>query len=134
MGAWNYAVFDDDTAYDALDDLKASQTIIADMEKYFDGAINAEYVEYDEGHYALVCAAIIDSAVNNTVHGCDYDWYPEWIESLSNLDFIPLKEKARKAIDAVLSDRSELKELWEENKELYSSWREEKLSIQERLI
>ena len=32
MGAWNYGVFDDDTAYDALDDLKVSQEIIADME------------------------------------------------------------------------------------------------------
>lgn len=36
MGAWNYGVFDDDTVYDALDDLKASPKIAADMEKYFD--------------------------------------------------------------------------------------------------
>ena len=41
MGAWNYGVFDDDTAYDALDELKASPEIIADMEKYFDAAIGA---------------------------------------------------------------------------------------------
>ena len=37
------------------------------------------------------------------------------------------------AIDAVLSDSSEIKELWEENKELYSEWREDKISIRERL-
>ena len=30
MGAWNYGVFDDDTAYDALIDLKGSSDIIAD--------------------------------------------------------------------------------------------------------
>ena len=36
MGAWNYGVFDDDTAYDALDDLIESSKIISDMEKYFD--------------------------------------------------------------------------------------------------
>lgn len=34
MGAWNYGVFDDDTAYDALIDLKGSSDIIADMEQY----------------------------------------------------------------------------------------------------
>ena len=34
MGAWNYGVFDDDTAYDALTDLKNSLDIIADMERY----------------------------------------------------------------------------------------------------
>lgn len=33
MGAWNYGVFDDDTAYDALIDLKNSSDIIADMER-----------------------------------------------------------------------------------------------------
>ena len=39
MGAWNYGVFDDDTAYDALTDLKNSLDIIADMERYFDEVI-----------------------------------------------------------------------------------------------
>lgn len=70
MGAWDYGVFDDDTAYDALDDLQASSNIIADMGKYF---------------------------------------------------------------DAVLSDSSELKELWEENEELYSAWREDNIFRRERL-
>lgn len=28
MGAWDFAVFDDDTAYDVLDDLKESSDII----------------------------------------------------------------------------------------------------------
>lgn len=55
--------FDDDTAYDALDDLKASSNIIADIERYFDEVIQAEYVGYDEAHYALVSAAFIDSVI-----------------------------------------------------------------------
>lgn len=46
MGAWNYGVFDDDTAYDALTDLKNSLDIIADMERYFDEVIQAEYRTY----------------------------------------------------------------------------------------
>lgn len=50
MGAWNYGVFDDDTAYDALIDLKGSSDIIADMEQYFDEVIQAEYIGYDEAH------------------------------------------------------------------------------------
>ena len=66
MGAWNYGVFDDDTAYDALDVLKASSNIIADIERYFDEVIQAEYVGYDEAHYALVSAAFIDSVINDT--------------------------------------------------------------------
>lgn len=133
MGAWNYGVFDDDIAYDALDDLRESLEIITDMEKYFDAVIGTEYVEYDEGCYALVSAAVIDSVFNEKQYRCDDEDYFEWVKTLKSFDFTPLKQKAIAAIDAVLSDSSEIKELWEENKELYSAWREDKISIRERL-
>lgn len=133
MGAWNYGVFDDDIAYDALDDLRESLEIITDMEKYFDVVIEAKYVEYDEGCYALVSAAVIDSVFNEKQYRCDDEDYFEWVKTLKSFDFTPLKQKAIAAIDAVLSDSSEIKELWEENKELYSAWREDKISIRERL-
>ena len=128
-----YGVFDDDIAYDALDDLRESLEIITDMEKYFDVVIGAEYVEYDEGCYALVSAAVIDGVFNEKQYRCDDEDYFEWVKTLKSFDFTPLKQKAIAAIDAVLSDSSEIKELWEENKELYSAWREDKISIQERL-
>ncbi len=133
MGAWNFGVFDDDTAYDALDDLRAAEDILKKMEEYFDEAIEAEYVEYDTAHFALVSAAIIDSVLNKTQHRCDDEEYFQWTQTLTILDFSPLKLKAIKAIDAVLSENSELKELWEENDSLYTAWKEEKLSIQKRL-
>lgn len=103
------------------------------MEKYFDVVIGAECVEYDEGCYALVSAAVIDSVFNEKQYRCDDEDYFEWVKTLKSFDFTPLKQKAIVAIDAVLSDSSEIKELWEENKELYSVWREDKISIRERL-
>lgn len=133
MGAWNYTVFDDDTAYDALDALMASSDIVADMEGYFNAVIEAEYVGYEEGHYALVSAAVMDSVLNEMQHRCDDEDYFEWIKTLKQFNFTPLRKKAVMAIGAVLSGSSELKELWEENEKLYPSWREDKLSIQERL-
>ncbi len=134
MGAWDFAVFDDDTAYDVLDDLKESSNIIKDMEKYFDDVIEAEYVEYEEGYYALVSAAVLDSVMNDTQYRCDDEDYFEWIKSLKLIDLTSLQSKAIKAIDVIISDKSELKELWEENEELYLSWREDKRSIQKRLL
>ena len=134
MGAWDFAVFDDDTAYDVLDDLKESSDIIKDMEKYFDDVIEADYVEYEEGYYALVSAAVLDSVMNDTQYRCDDEDYFEWIKSLKKIDLTSLQSKAIKAIDVIISDKSELKELWEENEELYSSWREDKRSIQKRLL
>ena len=37
------------------------------------------------------------------------------------------------AVECVLSDGSELRELWEENEEMYALWREDKLRLVERL-
>lgn len=133
MGAWNYGVFDDDTAYDALEDLMASKDLLKDMGQYLDDVITSEYVEYDDGQYAIVSAAIMDTILNGTEQRCDDDTYIHWMESIKNLDVHPLKQKAVKALEAVLSDHSESKELWEDNEELYSSWREDKLSIMKRL-
>lgn len=134
MGAWNYGVFDDDTAYDALDDLKASKDIITEMEQFFDKVIISDYVDYEEGHYALVSAAIMDSTMHGMLCRCDDDTYDKWIKTLQGHDFSSLVQKAVTAIDAVLSDHSELKELWEENEELYTSWRDDKLEIRKRLL
>lgn len=133
MGAWNYGVFDDDTSYDALEDLMVSKDIMKDMEQYFDDVITNEYIEYDDGQYAIVSAAIIDTILNGTEQRCDDDSYIRWMESIKVLDVQPLKSKAVRALEAVLSDQSELKALWEDNEELYSSWREDKLSIIKRL-
>lgn len=133
MGAWNYGVFDDDTAYDALNDLKASSDMIADIERYFDEVIQAKYVGFDEAQYALVSAAVMDSVINDTQYRCDEDDYFEWVRMQKYLDFSSLKQKAVKAIDAVLCGNSELRELWADNEELYGTWREDKLSMQRRL-
>lgn len=134
MGAWNYGVFDDDVAYDALYEFKESPDIISDMKECFDNVIESDYVEYDDGQFALVAAAVIDSVINNTDYECGEEDHLEWIKSLKGIDFSPLTKKAAAAIDAVLSDNSELKELWEENEELYFSWREEKFAIKKRLL
>ena len=132
MGAWNYGIFDDDTACDALAELRTSPDIITDIEKYFDEVIQAEYVDCDDAQYALASAAIIDSVINDTSYMYD-DEDLEWLRSQKYLDFSSLKHKAVKAIDAILSDDSELKALWEENEKLYEAWKEDKLSIQKRL-
>lgn len=133
MGAWNYTTFDDDTAYDVLDDLRESENIVTDMEHYFDQVIGADYVEYEEAHYALVSAAIIDCLINDTPYRCDDEEFHPWVASLKHLEVSFLKDKAIKAIEAIVSDHSELKELWEENEELYPFWREDKKAIQKRL-
>jgi hypothetical protein len=46
----------------------------------------------------------------------------EWVSKHQNLDFAPLKEAARALAHALLSPRSELHDLWDEQGEPYESW------------
>lgn len=63
------------------------------MNKYFDEAIKVDYVGYEEGHYALVSAVVIDSAINGIVYRCN-DSYNEQIKALKEFNFIPFKQKS----------------------------------------
>lgn len=77
--------------------------------------IRAEYVKFDDWHYALVSVVVIDSVINETQYRCDHETYFQWMETLKCFDFSSLKQKKIVAIDEVLPDSLELKGLWEEN-------------------
>lgn len=137
MGAWNYGIFDDDLAYDALDELMDSENVLLDMEKNLDTVLTGDEIDYDEAYIAIISAVVIDRVLNST----EYDVFvdeegeevAEWLSTLDADALKNLKDKAIQGIDAILSERCELRQLWEENEELYPSWVEDKLALKERL-
>jgi len=134
MGAWDFGVFDDDTAYDVMDELKDHPDIAAYLENAFDTAIAADYLEYDEGIAASVCGAVLDSIINGTGYrfdgfngGGDEDGsaqYLDWINTHKGVNATLLKEKAVAALRRFIQPESELYELWSENKELFPKWKD----------
>ena len=46
----------------------------------------------------------------------------EWVSNAQPVDVEPLRTKALKALDAVLSEDSELRELWEESED-FEAWK-----------
>lgn len=127
MGAWDFGIFDDDTAYEFTDE------IINDAKGFFktsfEFAINSDYLEYTECHAVTVSAAYIDSILNGTKYRID----TEDEEDESNINLYKslnpdvkvedLKELAIKALQKVIGKNSELNELWEENEEYYPKWK-----------
>lgn len=134
MGAWGVKVFDDDTALDFIYELKETKSIVKKMTKHFKKVIKAKYLEHDDAQYVLVSAVIIDTAINGNTYFESNDEFLPWVLSLNKKDFEKLKNMAVQAITRVLSDKSELKELWEENDEQYNLWKNDKLDIQKRLM
>lgn len=135
MGAWNYGIFDDDTAYDFVEEIKTAPKSF--FKNSFETAIEAEYLEYDDCHAVTVSAAYIDSLLNQT----DYEMEGDYEEYNANnfriiqkdLKVEDLKPLAIKSLQKVLGEHSELNELWSENEELYPKWKQTLLDLIERL-
>lgn len=127
MGAWNYGIFDNDTAYDFLEDVAQNPTV------FFTTTIQqvkaADYVEYEDGIALLVTAAYIDNSINRTIYDNDNE-DEESIENVNmfyrlkpKLQFGELIDDLKLGLRKVIGADSELNELWEENEELYPKWK-----------
>ena len=137
MGAWGFGHFEDDTALDFMIHLEESDNHVHVITDAFESAIDSDYLEYEEGSAALVSAAYVDRQVNGTkftspdqVEPLSVDTFPE---RYPKLEFSHLRKKAVQALKKLLTDDSELKQLWEENEELYPLWRQGIIQLIERL-
>lgn len=135
MGCWDYMIFCDDTALDALDELSSDN-----IEQFLDEALNEDYLDYDVCEYGLAAAAVVDAVLN----GIDYDiltgFEDEDMQKITDIIDTSAAEKLRKksidVIGVVKSEKSELFELMTEDgtdNEFYINWANNLTKIIERL-
>jgi|KBSMisStandDraft_5_1062788.scaffolds.fasta_scaffold36765_6 hypothetical protein len=133
MGAWGTGIFDDDTAMDFLNELTDSKDPLKLMKSALQDARTAKYLEYDGGQSALVASAITDSILNETSHAVGLEELDNLVAKHKGSDVSSLKSLASAAVRQVLSEGSELRELWAENVEDYPKWRANLESLASRL-
>jgi hypothetical protein len=133
MGAWGVGLFDDDSALDFLEELAQAKDPLSLMNHSFKSAYASEYLEYDAAQSVLVSAAAIDTLLYGTQHGVDLEDLDAWVQRNRDLKVATLKPLAVSAIRRVLSEGSELRELWSENAKDYPTWRGGIESLAERL-
>ena len=120
MGAWGYSVFENDDAGDWVWDLEEStdmSAIVEALDLVTDEA--GEYLEAPDCSMAVAAAEVVAA-----LHGKPAANLPEEVSKWVAGKPAPnaaISAQAVRAIEAVL-DRSELKELWEENEEEYPNW------------
>lgn len=134
MGAWGMGVFDDDSALDFLGELAEAKDPLSLMNHSFESASASKYLEYDSAQSVLVSAAAIDALLNGTQHTADVEELDAWLQRNRNLNVSSLKVPAVAAIRRVLSEGSELHELWSENAKDYPTWRGGIEALAARLI
>lgn len=121
MGAWGHGPFDDDAALDFVSDLEEAEDPKEIIIEALDFAIDSDYLETDEANAAIVSAAYIDSSINGTKYTTEGMDEPYEVDTFParfpELDLSDLKNKAVAALEKVIGEESELKELWDESEE-----------------
>ncbi len=123
MGAWGTGVFEDDTACDLL-----YEAMEADAKSFIVRAIdhkNLDYLDYDQCYEVIISAVILDSILNGTKYKHEINGYEEWLTQQNQASIEIFRTEIVSDLKVVLSDKSELKKLWSENKDDYLTWKAE---------
>jgi uncharacterized protein DUF4259 len=133
MGAWGELAFDNDTANDwacglsEVDDLSLVESALVELED-----VGREYLDQDIACNALAACEVLARLLGNFGYRNAYtEKVDSWVAAHPTKPTPTLLIRARNAIDRVLGEESELRELWEENDD--DSWRRNLEDLQRRL-
>lgn len=134
MGAWGIGIFDNDGACD-LAGLVAEGGGLAALEEALDAVLAAgpEYLEITEGEAGLAAADIVARLKGNPGRSDSYtEEVDAWVARQRAAPSAALIAKARKAIKRILSEPSELLELWQEHDD-FDVWKSGTADVLARL-
>jgi hypothetical protein len=123
MGAWAVDAFGNDDACDWAYGLEEVEDLSL-VEEALD-AVMSSAGEYLDGGTAAEALAAIEVIARLQGHWGERNSYSEnaddWVEKTRLQPSDELAQKAHQAIDRILADESELKELWQDSDE-YDAW------------
>jgi hypothetical protein len=131
VGAWGAGPFSNDDALDWIADFEESG--VPAIVQAFDPT-EAQYLEAPEGSRIIAAAEVVAAAF-----GHPSSEFPETLRApvMSTRDAIvrlgEIRENALRAVDRVLGDASELKELWQDTDESYDAWLQSVRDLRGRL-
>ena len=137
MGTWSTTAFGNDFALDWAQDLQESKDLFF-IEDTLNNVLSADSAEYLEAPFAAEGLAAIEVLARIYGKPGDDDENTEeidaWVEEVSKkakrrTDLI---EKSLRAIEHILSERSELRELWQDS-EHYEDWRASVTDLKARI-
>lgn len=123
MGAWSHEPFGNDTACDWAYELDDA-TDLSIIESAIDAVLDEEldYIDASDAEEAIAAIEVLAKLLG---HGTQTDSYTEradeWVQQVKILPHPELIQKAKTAIGVILSEKSELVELWEDNEDWQTS-------------
>lgn len=118
MGAWGIKTFENDDSVDWLYELEESSNLSVISGALKEG--DSEYIEAPEGCNILAASEILLALQGKPRIGLPEN-AEQWVSKNKGLDSRELNLDAIKALEKVVSENSEIKELWEETED-FEEW------------
>lgn len=120
MGTWGIGSFENDDAADFMIDLLDSGDLSLVREVLDNVLTSTEYVEAPDATLAIVAAEIVAAARGRpTLAAQQEEGLADWLARIRPTVSIDLAAQARDALNRILADNSELRELWEETDDVH---------------
>ncbi|AXI61616.1 hypothetical protein DLD99_14415 [Pseudomonas kribbensis] len=123
MGTWSIHAFGNDEAADFAIELSESSDLDLIQSALEDVIAADEYLEAPEADRGIAAAAVLALLNGQEIPGTLDEALSTWVKSQTTKPGSALLTKAQVVIERVLSENSELAELWIESEE-YESWQD----------
>ncbi|WP_248741612.1 MULTISPECIES: DUF4259 domain-containing protein [unclassified Pseudomonas] len=123
MGTWSIHAFGNDEAADFAIELSESSNLDLIQSALEDVIAADEYLEAPEADRGIAAAAVLALLNGQEIPGALDEALSTWVKSQTTKPSSALLTKAQVVIERVLSENSELAELWIESDE-YESWQD----------
>ncbi|MFM9380800.1 DUF4259 domain-containing protein [Pseudomonas sp. UV AK001] len=123
MGTWSIHAFGNDEAADFAIELSESSDFDLIQSALEDVIVADEYLEAPEADRGIAAAAVLALLNGQEIPGAPDEAISTWVKSQTTKPGSALLTKAQMVIERVLSENSELAELWIESDE-YESWQD----------
>jgi hypothetical protein len=134
MGTWSVEPFGNDDAADWASELEDSNDL-SPIQAAVDAvlAVGEEYLEAPEATVAVAAIDVLARMAGNFGERTSYtEAVDSWAEDLELTPSPELIDKALQAIDRILGENSELRELWEDSDD-FEAWKVSMQTLRERV-
>ena len=134
MGTWSVEPFGNDDAADWASELEDSNDL-SPIQEAVDAvlALGDEYLEAPEATTAVAAIDVLARVAGNFGERTAYtEAVDSWVEGLELTPNPELIDKALRAIDRILAENSELRDLWEDSDD-FEAWKLSMQALRERV-
>jgi hypothetical protein len=121
VGTWAVGIWDNDDAADWMSELSESRGLDLLQRSFKPNEVKGYYLEAPKGARVLCAADTLLAALKRGGSSVPED-VSKWVDANARLDFQSLVPEALRRVRRVMAEHSELRELWEENEALFSTW------------